>query len=97
MFYKLWKNSFQTENIKKKDNDNSNIENNNSKIEKNNSKIEKNNGNIENNNSNIENDNKNKICKILRGLMEGGRNDVPDILVFFALFVAMLSGYYLVK
>ncbi len=85
----------ETENIKKKDNDN--INNNNSKIEKNNSKIEKNNGNIENNNSNIENDNKNKICKILRGLMEGGRNDVPDILVFFALFVAMLSGYYLVK
>lgn len=94
----------EKENIKKKNNDNSNIENNNSKIENNNSKIEKNNsnieknnGNIENNNSNIENDNKSKICKILRKLMEGGRNDVPDILVFFALFVAMLSGYYLVK
>lgn len=43
------------------------------------------------------NENKNECCKINRNIFEDERKDVPDVLIFFALFIAMLSGYYLVK
>ena len=43
------------------------------------------------------NENKNECCKINRNIFEDERKDVPDVLIFFALFIAMVSGYYLVK
>ena len=71
------------------------------KIESGENKNEVMEGNINNKkdevNNTLVNENKNECFKINRNIFEDERKDVPDVLVFFALFIAMLSGYYLVK